>query len=334
MTDVLWVAAAPTLAFLLDTLLGDPHSSRHPVVLIGRLISALEKILYPRSGASDARLFWRGAAVVVLVIGIVGVLVWALTAWAKETGPAVYAAVSAVILYFTISPRALLRDGMAIVRLLKDGNLPEARHRLSWIVGRDTDHLEEPDIARGVVETVAENTTDGVLSPLFWFLLAGPVGAACYRAANTMDSMLGYKNERYLFFGRVAARLDDVLNYIPARLTFLFFVAASALLGYDAKNAWRIGLRDAKKHPSPNGGYAEAPTAGALHVRLGGWNFYEGKPEFREYMGDADRPLVAADIAASVKMMYVATILFLLCMMGIFWMGHTTWDLFWWGFSF
>ncbi len=334
MTDILWVAAVPALAFLLDTLLGEPHSSRHPVVLIGRLISAFEKLLYPPGGASHARLLFGGALVVALVIGTVGALVWVLAAWAKEMGPAVYAAVSAVVLYFTISPRALLRDGMAIVRLLSEGNLPKARHRLSWIVGRDTETLDEPDIARGVAETVAENTTDGVISPLFYFLLAGPVGAACYRAANTMDSMLGYKNERYLYFGRVAARLDDVLNYIPARLTFLLFVAASAILGYDAKNAWRIGLRDAKKHPSPNGGYAEAPTAGALHVRLGGWNLYEGKPEFREYMGDADRPLVGADITASVKIMYVATILFLVFMTGIFWMGHTTWDLFWWGFSF
>ncbi len=334
MTDILWVAATPALAFLLDTLLGDPHSSWHPVVLIGRLISACEKFLYPRNAASPARLFWGGALVVALVVGLVGALMGALTVWAKETGPVVYAAVSAVVLYFTISPRALLRDGMAIVSLLRAGNLPEARHRLSWIVGRDTEDLEEPDIARGVVETIAENTTDGVLSPLFYFLLAGPVGAACYRAANTMDSMLGYKNERYLYFGRVAARLDDVLNYIPARLTFLLFVVSAWILGYDAKNAWRIGLRDAKKHPSPNGGYAEAPTAGALHVRLGGWNRYEGKPEFREYMGDADRPLAAADITASVKIMYAATIMFLLLMTGIFWIGHTTWDLFWWGFNF
>lgn len=334
MTDILLVAAVPTLAFLLDTLLGDPHSSWHPVVLIGRLISAFEKLLYPRKAASPAWLFLSGTLVVVLVVSVVGTLIWMLTEWAKETGPIMYVSVSAVILYFTISPRALLRDGAAISRLLNNRNLPDARHRLSWIVGRDTEDLEESDIARGVVETIAENTTDGVLSPLFWFLFAGPVGAACYRAANTMDSMLGYKNDRYLYFGRVAARLDDVLNYIPARLTFLLFITASALLGYDAKNAWRIGLRDAKKHPSPNGGYAEAPTAGALHVRLGGWNRYEGKPEFREYMGDADRPLTAMDIISSIKIMYTATILFLFLMTGIFLIGHTTWNLFWWGFNF
>ena len=185
-----------------------------------------------------------------------------------------------------------------------------ARKRLSWIVGRDTENLDESEIARGTVETIAENTTDGVISPLFWFLLLGPVGAAFYRAGNTMDSMLGYKNDRYLFFGRFAARLDDVLNYIPARITFVLFVAAAALLRQDWKNAEKIGLRDAPKHPSPNGGYAEATVAGAMHVQLGGYNYYEGKPEFREYMGDPDTPLKAEHIKTSIYMMYAAVILF------------------------
>lgn len=312
MTEAFLYALIPAAALVVDTIFGDPRSSLHPVVLIGRLISFGERLLYPKQGASHTSLFLRGAFVVFLVIAVTGAIVWGIMQAAAIAGMIGYAILSTVVLYFTITPRSLARDGLEIYHLLQDGNLVKARQRLSWIVGRDTEKLDEPDIARGAVETIAENTTDGILSPLFYFLLFGPIGAACYRAANTMDSMLGYKNNRYLYFGRAAARLDDVLNYIPARITFLLFVMVSAILGFDARNAWKIGLRDAPKHPSPNGGYAEGPTAGALHVQLGGWNYYEGKPEFREYMGDPDRPLNGRDILNSLKIMYGATILFIL----------------------
>lgn len=312
MTEAFLYALIPAAALVVDTIFGDPRSSLHPVVLIGRLISFWERLLYPKQEASHTSLFLRGAFVVLLVIAVTGAIVWGIMQAAAIAGMIGYAILSTVVLYFTITPRSLARDGLEIYHLLQDGNLVKARQRLSWIVGRDTEKLDEPDIARGAVETIAENTTDGILSPLFYFLLFGPIGAACYRAANTMDSMLGYKNDRYLYFGRTAARLDDVLNYIPARITFLLFVMVSAILGFDARNAWKIGLRDAPKHPSPNGGYAEGPTAGALHVQLGGWNYYEGKPEFREYMGDPDRPLNGRDILNSLKIMYGATILFIL----------------------
>lgn len=301
----------PAAALLIDTVCGDPRSSLHPVVLIGRLISFFECCLYPEKGAGHASLLLRGTLVVALVIAVSGAAAALLLKAASFCGPVGEMAMSAVLLYFTITPRALARDGLEIYRLLKAGDIPKARKRLSWIVGRDTDRLDEPDIARGAVETIAENTTDGVLSPLFFYLLFGPVGAVCYRAANTMDSMLGYKNDRYLYFGRAAARLDDVLNYIPARITFLLFTLSAYLLGLDGKNAWAIGLRDAPKHPSPNGGYAEGPAAGALHVQLGGWNYYEGKPEFREYMGDPDRPLCGGDILRTLKLMYAATVIFI-----------------------
>lgn len=312
MTEAFLYTLIPAAALVVDTIFGDPRSSLHPVVLIGRLISFWERLLYPKQGASHTSLFLRGAFVVFLVIAVTGAIVWGIMQAAAIAGMIGYAILSTVVLYFTITPRSLARDGLEIYHLLQDGNLVKARQRLSWIVGRDTEKLDEPDIARGAVETIAENTTDGILSPLFYFLLFGPIGAACYRAANTMDSMLGYKNNRYLYFGRAAARLDDVLNYIPARITFLLFVMVSAILGFDARNAWKVGLRDAPKHPSPNGGYAEGPTAGALHVQLGGWNYYEGKPEFREYMGDPDRPLNGRDILNSLKIMYGATILFIL----------------------
>lgn len=303
-------ALIPIAALVIDTIYGDPRSDWHPVVLIGKLISFYENKLYPEPKTSDGNMFLRGMVTVLLVLLTVGLITGLLVWLSVKGGILFYAAMGAVILYFTITPRALCRDGMEIYHLLKAGDIVAARKRLSWIVGRDTENLDESDIARGTVETIAENTTDGIISPLFWFLLFGPVGAMVYRAGNTMDSMLGYKNDRYLYFGRFAARLDDVLNYIPARITFLLFVASAAILKLDWKNAKKIGLRDAPKHPSPNGGYAEATVAGAMHVRLGGYNYYEGKPEFREYMGDPDTPLKADHIKQAIYMMYGATILF------------------------
>lgn len=300
----------PIAALVIDTIYGDPRSDWHPVVLIGKLISFYENKLYPEPKTSNGSMFLRGMVTVLLVLLTVGIITGLLVWLSVKGGILFYAAMGAVILYFTITPRALCRDGMEIYHLLKAGDIVAARKRLSWIVGRDTENLDESDIARGTVETIAENTTDGIISPLFWFLLFGPVGAMVYRAGNTMDSMLGYKNDRYLYFGRFAARLDDVLNYIPARITFLLFVASAAILKLDWKNAKKIGLRDAPKHPSPNGGYAEATVAGAMHVRLGGYNYYEGKPEFREYMGDPDTPLKADHIKQAIYMMYGATILF------------------------
>mgnify|MGYP002764746430 FL=1 len=303
-------ALIPIAALVIDTIYGDPRSDWHPVVLIGKLISFYENKLYPEPKTSNGNMFLRGMVTVLLVLLTVGIITGLLVWLSVKGGILFYAAMGAVILYFTITPRALCRDGMEIYHLLKAGDIVAARKRLSWIVGRDTENLDESDIARGTVETIAENTTDGIISPLFWFLLFGPVGAMVYRAGNTMDSMLGYKNDRYLYFGRFAARLDDVLNYIPARITFLLFVASAAILKLDWKNAKKIGLRDAPKHPSPNGGYAEATVAGAMHVRLGGYNYYEGKPEFREYMGDPDTPLKADHIKQAIYMMYGATILF------------------------
>ena len=303
-------ALIPIAALVIDTIYGDPRSDWHPVVLIGKLISFYENKFYPEPKTSNGNMFLRGMVTVLLVLLTVGIITGLLVWLSVKGGILFYAAMGAVILYFTITPRALCRDGMEIYHLLKAGDIVAARKRLSWIVGRDTENLDESDIARGTVETIAENTTDGIISPLFWFLLFGPVGAMVYRAGNTMDSMLGYKNDRYLYFGRFAARLDDVLNYIPARITFLLFVASAAILKLDWKNAKKIGLRDAPKHPSPNGGYAEATVAGAMHVRLGGYNYYEGKPEFREYMGDPDTPLKADHIKQAIYMMYGATILF------------------------
>ena len=172
------------------------------------------------------------------------------------------------------------------------------------------------------METIAENIVDGVISPLFFFFLGGVPLAVAYRAANTMDSMIGYKNEKYLFFGRAAARTDDAWNYIPARITGLLLVLAAWLLKYDWREAWRMMRRDAAKHPSPNGGFTEATVAGALGIRLGGLNYYFGRPSFRTYMGEPRQELSPRHISGAIRLMYAATILFLLAAFGFTWLGR------------
>ena len=300
------------LAFVIDTIIGDPHSKFHPVALIGRLISFLERLYYNKEDGNNKKFFY-GAVLVLLVLfitydvaaGIIQLAYFIPWEWGVEL-------VEALLLAFTISPKSLAKAGRGIYALLITGELEKARKQVGWIVGRDTDKLDEAEIARATVETIAENTVDGIVAPLFFFVLGGVPLAFLYRAANTMDSMLGYKNEKYLYFGKAAAKLDDVLNYIPARITGVLFVIAASLLGFDAKNALQMMRRDADKHPSPNGGYAEATMAGALHIRLGGINSYFGKKTFRAYMGEAIEATAPKHIMEAIRMMYTATVLFLI----------------------
>ena len=298
-------------AFGLDMIFGDPQTRWHPVALLGRLIARLEHLLYPEQGGNQRRLA-MGAVLTALILcfsyaGAQGLLLAAQrlpVAWGVD-------ALSAILLYFTISPHMLAKAGRDIYALLAAGNLTGARERVGWIVGRDTERLDEADVARATIETIAENTVDGVIAPLFFFAIGGAPLAVLYRAANTMDSMIGYKNERYLYFGRMAARVDDVLSFIPARITGMLFVLAAFLLGYDGRNAMYIMGRDAAGHPSPNGGYAEAPVAGALHIRLGGVNYYFGERHFRAYMGDGHVDIRAKHILGAIRLMSTATVLYL-----------------------
>ncbi|WP_298705110.1 adenosylcobinamide-phosphate synthase CbiB [uncultured Veillonella sp.] len=298
----------PLWAFLLDCLLGDPHTKYHPVALIGRCIGYYEKRLYKIKDTPKQQLF-HGFLTVVLVIFTVLIIAFLLQLIGGTLNPWIGYAVDVVLLYIAISPRSLGGAGLEIADLLRQNNIDKARQRVSYIVGRKTSDLDEGEITRATVETVAENTVDGIIAPLLFFALFGSLGAIFYRTVNTLDSMLGYKNERYLLFGRVAARLDDVANYIPARLTFLLYVLSAAILRHDWKAALHITFRDAHKHPSPNGGYAEAPVAGALHIRLGGYNTYGEITSFRAYMGDPKNPLRAYHIVKTVGLMYICTLL-------------------------
>ena len=299
------------VAFLTDALLGDPHSKFHPVVLIGNLISLLEKILRRDLDSPVLKIFKGGVLVCIVVTGslLVGFGIETLTNDIPSLAARIF--IQAFILSFMISPRSLADAAREIYFLLERENLALARDKVGWIVGRDTQNLNEAEVARATIETVAENTVDGIISPLFFFALGGLPLAVAYRAVNTMDSMLGYKNEKYIYFGRVAARLDDVANFIPARMTAMLFICAAMILQLDYRNAFNMMKRDAKKHPSPNGGWAEATVAGALNIRLGGMNYYFGEPHFRAYMGEPNEILEAVHILGAIRMMYTATILFL-----------------------
>ena len=299
-------------AFLVDIVVGDPRSRMHPVVLVGNLISSLEKLLYHEADTDNKKMV-KGALLAAFVLVFAYHMAYLLVQLSSQAGnPLLDTMVQALILSFTISPRSLSEAGRELFQLLEDGNLEKARFKVGWIVCRDTDKLSPAEVTRATVETIAENTVDGGIAPLFFFAVGGVPLAVLYRAANTMDSMLGYKNDRYLFFGRVPARLDDILNYIPARICGVLFVISAMLLGFDYRAAWRIMLRDARKHPSPNGGWAEASVAGALGIRLGGYNSYFGKQHFRAYMGDPLKELQQGNIMECIRLMYSASILFLL----------------------
>ena len=302
-----------TLAILagciLDLLFGDPAGRFHPVCFIGKLISALENKLYRKSDP-DRRKQSRGTCLTVLVIIITvlvtaGILVIALIA-GKNTGGFIYLILAALLCDSTLAVRDLRKESMKVASALNKG-LPDARKALSCIVGRDTENLDEAAVIRAAVETVAENATDGSVSPLFFLFLGGPAAAMAYKAVNTMDSMIGYKNERYLHFGRAAAKLDDVLNYIPARIAALLWIAAAGLCGEDMKGAWRIWRRDRFKHESPNSAQTESACAGSLQVALAGDAYYFGKLKRKPVIGDPVREITPDDIRRANCMMTVTS---------------------------
>lgn len=291
-----------------DALAGDPRCLPHPVVYIGKLIVWLEQRLR-RAADSPARQAAAGAALVCVVCSLSFWGAWAVVWLAERLGPWAGWAVQAFVCFQLIAARGLYDAGRAICRPLAAGDLPGARAALSMIVGRDTDSLSLDAVVRAAVESVAENTSDGVVAPLFWFALAGAPGAMLYKAINTMDSMLGYKNEKYLYFGRVAARLDDAANFVPARLTALLLVLGAAFIGADAGGAVRTCWRDHALHTSPNAGWPEAAAAGALGLRLGGPSSYGGVVVDKPYIGQALRAPEPADIMRACRLLCAATLL-------------------------
>ena len=302
--------------YILDLLFGDPAGRFHPVCFIGKLISALDSKLY-RESDPDRRKQNRGVCLTVSVILITvlvtaGILALALAAdtvlGGKAAGWILYLIPASLLCDSTLAVRDLRKESMQVASALRKG-LPEARKALSCIVGRDTENLGEDAVIRAAVETVAENTTDGVVAPLFFLFLGGPAAAMAYKAVNTMDSMIGYKNERYLHFGRAAARLDDVLNFIPARIAALLWIIAAGLCREDRKGAWRIWRRDRYKHESPNSAQTESACAGSLQVALAGDASYFGKLKRKPVIGDPVREITPDDIRRANRMMTVTSVL-------------------------
>jgi len=293
------------VALALDALWGDPRWLPHPVQGIGKLALALEGPL--RRLVANERL--AGVLTAALVIGVAAGSCSLVLLVTGRLYPMLGDAVAILILYSCLAPRDLSRHALEVQEKLAAGDLAAARKKVGMLVGRDTDRLDESGVSRAAVESVAENTVDAVTAPLLFALLAGPVGAVIYKAINTLDSTFGYRNERYLRFGWFSARLDDLANFIPARMTAVLTPPAAALADLDARQAWRIFKRDRHRHPSPNAGQIEAAMAGALNVRLGGENSYFGQSTFRPYLGEAANPLCAGHIGEAVRLMWAVSLL-------------------------
>ena len=293
--------------FVLDALFGDPAWLPHPVVYMGKAISKLEKFLRPRLPKTPQGELLCGA-IVAFCLPVGTFLLTGLVCWgAARLHPLLGLAVQMFWCGQALAARGLVQESTNVYKELKKPDLPGARKAVSRIVGRDTAAHTAEGVTKAAVETVAENASDGVIAPLLYMLIGGAPLALTYKAINTMDSMLGYKNEKYLYFGRVPAKLDDVANYIPSRLAGLLWVAAAAFTHNDAKGAWKIWRRDRRNHASPNSAQTESACAGALGVQLAGPAYYFGEYSAKPTIGDALRPIEPEDILRANQMMYVAS---------------------------
>lgn len=303
------LCAAILCGFLLDLLLADPEWMPHPVVFMGKAISALEPRLRRLFPDTPAGQFKAGVVLAALLpLGTLA-LTGAVCLGTAALHPALGFAVQTFWCWQALAVRGLAKESRNVYKKLIEGTLPQARQAVSRIVGRDTQALTAEGVTKAAVETVAENFSDGVMAPLLYMLIGGAPLALCYKAINTMDSMVGYKNDRYLYFGRAAAHLDDVAGYLPARLGALFWIAAAALTGHDAREAWRIWRRDRRCHASPNSAQTESACAGALGVQLAGPAYYFGKRYEKPTIGDPTRPIEAKDILRANRMLYAASAL-------------------------
>lgn len=293
--------------FLLDLLFGDPHWLPHPIRLIGAWIAKAEKILLGKDrGRDERRELRQGVFLVILVLlgtALPAVFLLIFAYWANGY---LGMAVEAVMTYQLLAAKCLRDESMKVSRCLENRTLPEARKAVSMIVGRDTECLNEEGVAKAAVETVAENASDGVIAPMLYAALGGPILGFLYKAVNTMDSMVGYKNEKYLYFGRAAAKLDDFVNFIPARISAYLMIAAAFLVGRDfsGKRAHAIYRRDRRKHASPNSAQTESVCAGALGIQLAGDASYFGKIVKKPYIGDRLRAVEIKDIRRANRLMY------------------------------
>ncbi len=302
--------------FLLDLIIGDPHWLWHPVRGIGNLIALTEKVLRRIFKGKRGELF-AGVLLVLVVVVISVLLPIALLFVVYHINWYLGITVESILCAQLLATKSLKDESMKVQDALMKQDVEGARASVSMIVGRDTKSLTEEGIIKAAVETVAENTSDGSIAPMFYMAIGGPVMGFFYKAVNTMDSMVGYKNDKYLYFGRAAAKLDDILNYIPARLSAYFMILASCLRGYHGRDAWRIYHRDRYSHSSPNSAHTEAVTAGALHIMLGGDAYYFGELHHKKTIGDPVREPEAMDIKRANVLLYLTAVIGILCFCGI-----------------
>lgn len=302
--------------FILDLILGDPHNWPHPIRLIGSLIGGLEKKL---NQGNDRQRKTKGLFMV--LITLITTLLSTVLILCGAYYINIYAGivVESIMTYQILATKSLKKESMKVYHALKNQGIDEARQAVSMIVGRDTEALDQTGVAKAAVETIAENASDGVIAPMIYLAVGGPILGFFYKAVNTMDSMVGYKNDRYLYFGRYAAKLDDLANFLPARISALLMILAAYLGGrdFDGKAAWKIFKRDRYNHKSPNSAQTESVCAGALHIRLAGSAYYFGKLVEKPYIGDDIRGVEYEDIKRANKLMYITAILCQLICLGI-----------------
>ncbi len=307
-----WYLSALPIGFLLDLLFGDPKGIIHPVALIGKLIDFLEKLfrkIFPKTKTGENI---AGLAVWIVTVGVTGVISVGFTALCYKVHPALGMTVEGIMCWQILAVKSLKVESMKVYDALEGGSIEDARRAVSMIVGRDTAELDDSAVTRAAVETVAENTSDGVVAPLFYMALFGAAGGFVYKAVNTMDSMLGYIEEPYKNVGLVPARMDDVFNFLPARLSAFFMLFSGLLLGMDAGRGFRIFKRDRYNHASPNSAQTESVCAGLLGLRLAGDAYYHGVLHKKKYIGDATREIEHEDIKRACRLMYATSFVALL----------------------
>lgn len=289
------------LALLVDWVVGDPVWLPHPVVMMGRMIRGFERRTNHWQTGSALSLRWRGTVLTLTITVSSALITAAIWMVARRVSPILGVFVDIWMISTTIAWKGLVKAGQDVYRALTTDGIDGGRRSVGMIVGRDTESMDEQDVVRATVETLAENIVDAIVSPVFYAILGAAPLAMVYRAANTLDSMVGYRNDRYMYFGFASARLDDMLNYVPARLTVVLIYLVIWFRRGAARTAWRIMLRDARKHPSPNSGLPEAMVAGALAVQLGGKNQYGGITSFRAHLGDPVQQLTSKCILQSIR---------------------------------
>lgn len=310
-------AAALAAGFLLDCIFGDPHTKYHPVCLIGNLIAWLEKKLRKQFKTTKTGELTAGGILVVLVLAVTGFIPAGLLWLANLWSPAAKFVLEAFMFYTILAAHSLCKESMNVYNALKTEDISNARYAVSMIVGRDTAKLDRVGVTKAAVETVAENTSDGVIAPMIYCAIGGPVLGYLYKAVNTMDSMIAYKNDKYRYFGRIAAYLDDIANFIPARISALLMIVCSIITGGSVRNAAYIFIRDRYKHASPNSAQTESVCAGALRIQLAGDAWYHGELCRKDFIGDPLRPVEIADIKRANRLMYAATVLCLCICIGV-----------------